>query len=285
MSKRFWTTAAVASAAIAAVVAACASDGPPAKIPLPADGTAGAYQSRPVSQFEVKDKKSGYLYASKETQAMQDDDEENPASLWLEQGETLWVKKDGEAGKSCGSCHGAAANMRGVGNTYPKVSKVTGKLFDLEDQINYCRTEYMKAPAFKWETQDMLGITMFVMNQSRGLPMNVSIDGPARPFFEEGERLYHTRRGQLNVACTQCHENNAGNQLRSDLLSEGRSNGFPLYRLKWQRPGSFDYRMEECYGQVRAQPEPFGSEELKKLQLYVAWRSNGLPVETPAVRR
>jgi len=285
MNKRLWGTAAVLSTAIAVVVAACATDGPPAKIPLPADGSAGAYQSKPVSVFEVGDKKSGYLYASKETQAMQDDDEENPASLWLEQGEALWVKKEGEAGKSCGSCHGAAANMRGVGNTYPKVSKVTGKLFDVEDQINWCRTEYMKAPAFKWETPEMLGITMFVMNQSRGLPMNVSIDGPAKPYFEEGDRLYHTRRGQLNVACTHCHENNAGNQLRSDLLSEGRDNGFPLYRLKWQRPGSFDYRMEECYGQVRAQPEPYGSEELKKLQLYVAWRSNGLPVETPAVRR
>jgi L-cysteine S-thiosulfotransferase len=123
------------------------------------------------------------------------------------------------------------------------------------------------------------------MHQSRGLPMNVANDGPARPFFEEGERLYNTRRGQLNVACIHCHENNSGNMIRADLLSEGRANGFPLYRLKWQRPGSFDYRMEECYGQVRAEPEPYGSDELAKLQLYVAWRSNGLLVETPGVRR
>lgn len=285
MTKRLWARAATATVAVAAIVAACAADGPPAKIPLPADGTAGSYKSEPVSVFEVKDKKSGYLYATPETQAMQNDDGENPASLWLEQGEALWTKKDGEAGKSCGSCHGAAANLRGVGTTYPKVSKVTGKLFTIEDQINYCRTEYMKAPPFKLETQDMLGMAIFVMYQSRGLPMDVSIDGPAKPYFEEGDRLYHTRRGQMNVACTQCHENNAGNYIRADLLSEGYSNGFPLYRLAWQRAGSFDYRMEECYGRVRAQPEPYGSEELKKLQLYVAWRSNGLPVETPAVRR
>ncbi len=285
MTKRLWGTATIVAVAAAAVVAACATDGPPAKIPLPADGSAGSYQSKPVSVFEAKDKKSGYLYASKETQAMQDDDEENPAILSLEQGEALWVKKDGEAGKSCGSCHAAAANLRGVGTTYPKVSNDTGKLIDIEDQINYCRTERMKAAALKRETPDLVALTILVMYQSRGLPMNVSVDGPARPYFEEGDRLYHTRRGQLNVACAHCHENNAGNMLRADLLSPGYSNGFPLYRLAWQSAGSFERRMADCYSQVRAQPEPYGSEELKKLQLYVAWRSNGLPVETPAVRR
>jgi sulfur-oxidizing protein SoxA len=280
------------SAAIAA--AALLSDGghgganaqtgapPPAQ---PALAAAGSYVSEPVTEFERNGKKSGYLFATPETQDMQKDDDDNPSFLWIEHGAAMWTKAEGEAGKSCASCHGDAAKMRGVGATYPKVSKDTGKLVSLEHQINYCRTERMKAPALKWETQDMLGISTFVMHQSRGLPMNVSVDGPAKPFFEEGEKLYNTRRGQLNVACIHCHENNSGNYIRADLLSEGRSNGFPLYRLKWARVGSFDYRMDECYSQVRAAPEPYGSDELTKLQLYVAWRSNGLLIETPAVRR
>src|SRR5258708_31911937 len=115
--------------------------------------------------------------------------------------------------------------------------------------------------------------------------MNGSVDGPAKPYFEEGDRLYHTRRGQMNVACTQCHENNAGNYIRADLLSEGYSNGFPLYRLAWQRAGSFDYRMEECYGRVRAQPEPYGSGDVQKLPLYVPARATGFAVVTPAGAR
>ncbi len=41
--------------------------------------------------------------------------------------------------------------------------------------------------------------------------------------------------------------------------------------------------MEECYSQVRATSEPYGSDELTTLQLYIAWRSNGLLIETPAV--
>jgi sulfur-oxidizing protein SoxA len=252
---------------------------------LPALATAGSFQSQPVTQFEREGKKSGFLFATPETQAMQKDDDDNPAFLWVEHGAAMWTKVDGDAGKSCASCHGEAAKMRGVGVTYPKVSKETGKLFALEHQINYCRTERMKAPELKWETQDMLGISTFVMYQSRGLPMNVSNEGPAKQFFDEGETLYNTRRGQLNVACIHCHELNSGNYIRADLLSEGRANGFPLYRLKWARVGSFHYRMEECYSQVRATPEPYGSEELTKLQLYVTWRSNGLLNEAPGVRR
>ena len=238
-----------------------------------------------MTVFERDGKKSGFLFATPETQAMQQDDGENPAFLWVEHGEKMWTTPEGAAGKSCVSCHGAAAKMRGVGATYPKISKDTGKLVTLEHQINYCRTERMQATPFEWETQDMLGISIFVMHQSRGLPMNVAVDGAAEPYFKKGDELYHTRRGQLNAACIHCHELNSGNYIRADLLSEGRVNGFPLYRLKWGRPGSIHYRMEECYSQVRATPEPYGSDELTTLQLYIAWRSNGLLIETPAVRR
>lgn len=286
MNGRFWALAAATAISTAAVVAACTTGGAPnARIPLPADGSAGSYKSEPVTEFEREGKKSGFLFATPETQAMQKDDFENPAFLVVEQGEALWVKADGKEGKSCGSCHGAAANLRGAGATYPKVSKETGKLFNVEHQINYCRTERMDAPAYGYASNEMYALSTLVMYQSRGLPMNVSNEGAARPFFEEGERLYNTRRGQLNVACAHCHENNSGNYIRADLLSEGRSNGFPLYRLKWAGVGTFDHRMQECYGQVRAETQPHGSEELAKLQLYVAWRSNGLLIEAPAVRR
>jgi sulfur-oxidizing protein SoxA len=281
MSKRLWGLGAAALVSAAMAGAAVLASSP---VQL-AQVDAGGFRSEPVTQFEREGKKSGFLFATPETQAMQQDDGENPAFLWVEHGEKLWTTVDGAAGKSCMSCHGAAAKMRGVGATYPKVSKDTGKLVTLEHQINYCRTERMQAAPFKWETQDMLGLSIFVMHQSRGLPMNVAVDGAAEPYFKKGDELYHTRRGQLNAACIHCHELNSGNYIRADLLSEGRVNGFPLYRLKWGRPGSIHYRMEECYSQVRAIPEPFGSDELTTLQLYITWRSNGLLIETPAVRR
>ena len=48
---------------------------------------------------------SGYYFRSPETQALQDDDFENPGFLWVEQGEELWANIDGSAGQACASCH------------------------------------------------------------------------------------------------------------------------------------------------------------------------------------
>jgi sulfur-oxidizing protein SoxA len=42
---------------------------------------------------------------------------------------------------------------------------------------------------------------------------------------------------------------------------------------------------EWCNTSVRAEPYPLGSDEYVDLELYLAWRGRGLPVETPAIRR
>ena len=36
---------------------------------------------------------------------------------------------------------------------------------------------------------------------------------------------------------------------------------------------------------VRAEPPPHGSDDHLALELYLAWRANGLAIETPAIRR
>jgi sulfur-oxidizing protein SoxA len=113
----------------------------------------------------------------------------------------------------------------------------------------------------------------------------VDISGPARPFFDRGEEFYSTRRGQLDMRCGSCHEDNYGRYLRADLLSQGMSNGFPTYRLKEQRVISLQFRLQGCVNDVRGEPPPMGGEDFTNLEFYVAWRAQGLPVETPAVRR
>ncbi len=62
--------------------------------------------------------------------------------------------------------------------------------------------------------------------------MNVAIDGPAQSTWEQGKEIYYTRYGQLELACANCHEDNYGNYIRADHLSQGQTNGFPAYRLK-----------------------------------------------------
>lgn len=244
-----------------------------------------AFAAEDLGKYQVEDRRSGYTYAAKETQAIQDDDFENPAMIWVDDGSVLWDKVEGEAGKSCASCHNDASDsMAKTGAHYPKFNAKLGKMQNLEQRINQCRTENMKAKPFKYESGGMLGMSTFVRHQANGVPVDVKVDGEVAPFFEKGKSFFNARRGQLDMACKHCHEDNPGNMARANLLSEGQSNGFPAYRLKWQKPGSLHRRFRGCNKNIRATPFGYGSEEYVNLELYVAWRGRGLPVETPAVR-
>lgn len=228
---------------------------------------------------------SGWRFRSDETQALQTDDFENPAMIFIEYAEELWNTADGEAGKSCADCHGdAAESMKGIRAAMPKWNEDKKTLFTLEDHINWSREEHQKAKPWKWESQQMLAMTSYIGLQSRGMPVKVKIDGPVAEWWEKGKDLYYTRVGQLDMACSNCHEDNWGNMIRSDHLSQGQVNGFPVYRLKWQGLGSIHRRFKGCMDNIRATPYKRGSDEFTALELYLASRGQGLSVETPALR-
>lgn len=238
-----------------------------------------------MTKHEVDGRKSGYMYMTDETRAVQDDDFENPGMLWVENGQALWSKAMGKNGKSCASCHAdAEKDMKGVAPSYPKYNKKLGKMESLEQRINRDIVEKMGGKALKFDSKAMLSLMTYVGNISKGMPVNVKVDGPAKPFFEKGKAFFYKRRGQLDMACSNCHEDNAGKMIRANKLSEGQINGFPTYRLKWQKPGSVHRRFKGCNKNVRAKPYKRGSDEYVNLELFVKWRGRGLPTETPAVR-
>jgi sulfur-oxidizing protein SoxA len=131
----------------------------------------------------------------------------------------------------------------------------------------------------------LLSLTAFIARQSRGMPLNVSIEGPERKHFDAGEAAYRLRRGQMNLSCAHCHEANWGKRLLSETISQGHPNGYPVYRMEWQTMGSLERRLRACLSGVRAKMLLYGSPEYLDLELYLAWRAQGLPVETPGVRR
>ncbi|GAC1424803.1 MAG: sulfur oxidation c-type cytochrome SoxA [Candidatus Velthaea sp.] len=238
-----------------------------------------------ASKFIVGTKKSGYVYASAQTRAIEDDDFQNPGSLWVDKGKALWSATDGTAGKSCESCHNSAAeSMRGVGAAYPRYDAKLGRVVDLEQRINLER-ERMGAEPWKWESEQLLAMTTYVKSQSRGMPVAVEVEGPGHATWQAGKDFYEARRGQLDMSCAQCHVQNNNNKLRSETVSQGQINGFPTYRLDWQSLGSAQRRFRGCNEQVRAEPLPYGSPQYVALELYLASRGNGLPVEAPAVRK
>jgi sulfur-oxidizing protein SoxA len=227
--------------------------------------------------------KSGIEFAGEDLRRLQADDFANPGMLWVERGAKLWIAAAGKAGKSCADCHGDAAGMKGVATRYPRVD--AGRVVNLEERINLCRERHQQAQRLEYESDDLLGLTALVAHQSRGERVAVTIDESSRASFERGRDQYHKRIGQMNLACAHCHDRNWGRRLLGETISQGHGNAYPTYRLEWQKAGSLQRRLRACYFGLRAEMPAFGAQELLELELYLAWRGSGLPVETPGVRR
>ena len=231
------------------------------------------------------DRRSGSDFMSRETRAMQDDDTANPGMLWVLEGGALWTRKTGAAGRACADCHGdARATMKGVAARHPSFDAARGRLVSLEQRISFCRTDRQGAPPLAYESRELLALAAYVARQSRGLPIEIAIDQRTQPFLDAGRTTYHRRQGQLNLACSQCHDANWGRQLAGNVIPQAHPTGYPLYRLEWQGLGSLQRRLRNCLVGIRAEPYEYGAPELVQLELYLMWRARGMLFEAPAVR-
>jgi len=230
---------------------------------------------------------SGWHYRTESTRVLEADSFDNPGMLGVEAGAELWSKVEGSEGKSCGSCHGDAADsMAAVGATYPKWHQKTGRPINVELQINQCRVDNMGAEAYKFDKGGQKPLTAYIKHQALGKPVSVNLeDGEMQAWWDKGKELYYRRTGQLNLSCASCHEKNNGKYIRADHLSQGNVNGFPTYRLKQSNLISLHNRFRGCIRDTRAEFPAAFSDDLMALEVYTTWRGQGLSVETPAVRQ
>lgn len=230
-------------------------------------------------------RRSGFEHMSPATQALQRDDSLNPAWLWVVDGQRLWTQPAGATGPACASCHGdAAVSMRAVAARYPAFDERSGRPVNLSGRIDACRVRHQQAAAAGAEDKALLGLQAYVALQSRGLPMAPPADARLQRWREQGRALFTQRLGQLDLSCAMCHDRHAGQRLGGSTIPQGHPTGYPLYRLEWQALGSLQRRLRNCLAGVRAQVPAFGDESLIALELHLAERAAGLPLDAPAVR-
>jgi len=230
--------------------------------------------------------KPGIEFAGPEVRARQADDFANPGMLWLARGENLWSAPAGTSGKSCADCHGdATKSMKGVATRFPRFDTVLARVVNLEGKINACRERRQEAGRLAPESEELLGLEAYVAHQSRGEAMAVDAHPAINAYLERGRALYNQRIGQMNLACTHCHDRNWGKRLLGETISQGHPTAFPAYRLGWESMGSLARRIRACFYGVRAEMPDYGSPELLELEVYLAWRAKGLQMEAPGVRR
>ncbi len=238
-----------------------------------------------ATEIPLDQRRSGYSFMSADTKAMQDEDTANPGMLFVLDGEALWKRKAGAANKACADCHDdARVSMKGIAAHYPAFEKTLGRPVDLEGRVNLCRANHQQASPFAYESRELLSLSAYVAEQSRGVPIAAGDDPELAPFVEKGHALFMQRQGQLNLACANCHDDNWDKKLAGSAITQAQPTGYPLYRLEWQSLGSLQRRLRACITGIRAQAYDYGSPELVELELYLMTRARGMPIETPAVR-
>lgn len=229
-------------------------------------------------------RRSGLSFMLPATQALQNDDSQNPAMLWRQEGQQLWQRREGGLAKSCADCHGQPVTMRGVASRFPAFDAVLGRPVNLAQSINLCRERRQKSAPLALESNELLALEVLLAAQSRGMPITPPSDARLTAFRERGQERFIQRIGQLNLSCAQCHDTNAGRHLASSVIPQGHATGYPIYRLEWQAVGSLQRRLRNCMAGVRAELPAYGAIELTELELYLASRAAGMLLEAPGVR-
>ncbi len=202
----------------------------------------------------------------------------------IEQGKAMWTKPFAN-GKNFGDCFPNDGRM--VAGDYPKFDAKLGRVVTFEMSINQCLQANSETP-LKISDMKTMGVLMaYARALSDGMKMNIKVDGPeALEKFEAGKRFFYTRRGQLNFACASCHMQNAGNTLRTEILSPavGQATHWPVFR-GGDNLNTLQARYKRCLEQIRAVPLDLGGEDFNNLEYFHSYLSNGLPLKASVYRK
>ena len=210
----------------------------------------------------------------------------SPINLWVDQGQSRWAQE-------CQGCHSLNEVVRAV-PSLPHLDR-TGRLINLEDQIQTCRTRSQRTSNVTISTSNddtvTLELSAFLSEAAGQLPISMLAPQPSdqATLWERhraaGEQMFKTRIGAMNLSCTQCHEGKVGAMMRAQRIHAGHPIGFPAYRVSWQTLGSLERRLRACFSGVQAQvPDP-GDVRLQQLELYLKTRATGLPLQGPSIRQ
>lgn len=238
----------------------------------------------PVPALADEARRPGLDFMSPALQAMQRDESQNPAQLWVQEGRALWSRPAGQ-GRACVDCH-PAGSERGMAARYPAFDASSGRPLTLAGRIDQCRQRHQGQAPQGADGPELLALSAYLAQASKGLPWHAGAGAGVRlePWRERGLALWRQRMGQLNLSCEQCHDRHAGRRLGGAALPQAHPTGYPIYRLEWQGLGSLERRLRGCVTGVRAEPYPPGADEWLALEVYLAARAVGMPLEGPAVR-
>ena len=209
-----------------------------------------------------------------------------PYELNVDRGEELF----NQAFKN-GNTYGSCFDNEGIGirQNYPYFDTDRNKVVTLEGALNDCRVKNGEKPLSYFKGKELAHVSAYMAYTSRGNKFNVQIPNTSEAIdaYENGKKLYFTKKGQLNFSCADCHVYQTGTKLRADIPSPaiGHPTHFPVYRSGMGRLVTLHERFAGCLNRIRAKSFKGGSDELNNLEFFTTFMSNGIEVNGPGSRK
>jgi L-cysteine S-thiosulfotransferase len=230
--------------------------------------------------------------------------EGSPVELFELGGEELWKKAQGPNKVSLEKCDlGLGPGvLKGAYAQLPRYFKDADRVMDLETRLLHCM-ETLQGRGRKDATQLVFGnaeqpsemeyLSAYIAGQSRGAKMTPGIAHPKeKESFELGRKLFFYRAGSWDFSCASCH-GEEGKRIRMQDLpvlykpEAARSvvATWPAYRVSNSQFKTMQWRLNDCYRQMRM-PEPvFASDVTVALALFLTATGKGEPYRGPGTKR
>jgi len=211
-----------------------------------------------------------------------------PYEIPLDEGEELFNTAF-KNGKTYSSCFPDTA----IKQNYPYFNEETGKVVTLGLDINACRVKNGEEP-LKYGKNDIARLSAYFALKSRGKKINVEIkSAEAEAVYNKGKKLFYKQTGTLGLNCAECHVQGSGQKIRQEGLSPilGGISHFPTFRIKYSGKsgdsglGTVQRRLQGCLKDTGLEKEKMQSENLRALEYFVTYMSNGLKLNGPDTRK
>jgi sulfur-oxidizing protein SoxA len=230
--------------------------------------------------------------------------EGSPVELFELVGEDLWRKPQGPSNASLEKCDlgkGPGA-LKGAYASLPRYFKDVDRVMDLETRLLHCMMT-LQGRSREEATKRVFGnadkpsemeyLSAYVAAQSRGMKL---APGSAHPkekeSYELGKALFFHRAGAWDFSCASCHGEEDKRIRMSELpvLSQPKAARpimatWPAYRVSNSQFKTMQWRINDCYRQMRM-PEPvFGSEATVAMNMFLTTTAKGETYRGPGTKR
>ena len=230
--------------------------------------------------------------------------ENAPVELFELEGEQIWKKPQGPKNVSLERCDlgQGPGVLKGAYAGLPRYFADADRVMDLETRLLHCMmtlqgrsredaTKRVFGNADSPSEMDLL--SMYVAGKSHGMPMRPGTGHPKeKATYQLGQKLYFHRAGPWDFSCASCH-GEEGKRIRMSELpvlfkpqfARPLMATWPAYRVSTSSVVTLQWRMNDCYRQMRM-PEPqFGSDTTVALITFMTVNAEGVPYRGPAIKR